>query len=207
MTQTAQRHDTRICEEEYLRREMASDIRHEYVDGHVYAMSGASRNHERITGNVYGSFLGHLRNSSCESFASNIKVKAGTKFFYPDVMVVCDDSHGDANNTQAPVIVVEVLSSSTRRTDETIKRMDYQNLPSLTELIFVEQDFVDVEVCRRSEGWVSRHYFMGDDVIFESIGLTLAVETIYERVTNDDVKSFLDTKHPAFANVTEETPQ
>ncbi|MGJ0515056.1 MAG: hypothetical protein ACR65O_04805 [Methylomicrobium sp.] len=60
--------------------------------------------------------------------------------------------------------------------------------------MLIEQDFVDVEICRRSEGWVSEHYFMGDSVTFESVGLTLLVEEIYYRVENDDVKAFLEEK-------------
>jgi hypothetical protein len=59
--------------------------------------------------------------------------------------------------------------------------------------VLIEQDFVDVEVCRRSEGWVSQHYFMGDSVTFESVGLTLSVTDIYQRVDNDDVTSFVDS--------------
>lgn len=183
--------DVRLSEEEYLRRELLSDIRHEYLDGQVHAMAGASRDHERITGNVYASFLGHLRGSPCEAFSANVKVKAGTKFFYPDVMVICKDSGGDEYYTEAPDLIVAVLSASTRRPDETVKRMVYQSLASLREYVLIEQDFVDVEVCRRSEHWVSRHHFMGDAVHLESIGLTLSVESIYERVVNTDVQAYL----------------
>jgi Uma2 family endonuclease len=179
-----------LSEAEYLDRELVSEMRHEYIDGLSYAMSGASRNHERITGNLYARFLSHLRDSPCEPFASNVKVKAGAKFFYPDVLVVCSDTTGTEYYTQAPVLVVEVLSASTRRIDETIKRMVYQSLPSLVEYVLIEQDFVDVEVCRRSSGWVSSHYFLGDTLTFESINLTMAVADIYERVVNDDVKAF-----------------
>lgn len=188
---SAPRPDARLSEEEYLRRELVSDIRHEYLDGQVHAMSGASRNHERITGNVYASFLSHLRGSPCEAFSANVKVKAGSKFFYPDVMVVCNDSAGHPYYTEAPGLIVAVLSGSTRRMDETVQRMVYQSLASLREYVLIEQDFVDVEVCRRSESWVSRHHFMGDTVHLESIGLTLSVASIYERVVNDDVQAYL----------------
>ena len=87
--------------------------------------------------------------------------------------------------------MVEVLSQSTCRTDEVLKRMVYQNLPSLQELVLIEQDFVDVEICRRRDGWVSRHYFLGDELTLESIDLTLPVETVYERVANGDVEAYL----------------
>jgi Uma2 family endonuclease len=74
--------------------------------------------------------------------------------------------------------------------DETTKFRMYQNLPSLQEYVMIEQDIVDVEVCRRSQGWMSEHFFMGDEVTFAAIDLTVSVNGIYERVVNDDVDSF-----------------
>ncbi|MCX7101538.1 MAG: Uma2 family endonuclease [Methylobacter sp.] len=181
-----------ISEEAYLHSEHLSEIKREYIDGAVYAMAGASKNHQRITANVSGEFRTQLKNTPCEPFSSDIKVKVGTKFFYPDVMVVCKDDTDNVYYTETPVILVEVLSKSTRRRDETTKKMAYQTLSTLKEYVLIEQDFVDVEVCRRSEGWISQHYFMGDSVTFESVGITLSVAEIYERVENDDVSSFLD---------------
>jgi Uma2 family endonuclease len=182
-----------ISEEQYLRDELTREIKHEYIDGYIYAMAGASRNHQRVVANL-GRILGnHLENRPCEAFSSDMKVKAGSKFFYPDVVVVCETG-GDDYYTRRPVIVVEVLSRSTRRRDETTKRLAYQSLPSLQEYVLVEQDIVDVEVCRRSEGWVSRHFFMGDEVAFESIGLTLRVEDIYARVENEDVRLYFEER-------------
>jgi len=186
-----------ISEAEYLDGEKISEIKHEFIDGAVYAMAGASKNHERISLNVSRKFGNHLENSPCEPFSSDMKVKAGTAFFYPDVMVVCDNQDTDPYYTEAPVIIVEVLSASTRKTDETIKRRAYQSIPSLKEYVLIEQDIVDVEVCRRSQGWVSEHYFLGDEVTFESINLTLSVADIYQRVDNDDMRSFLLTQNNA----------
>jgi len=177
--------------EAYLQGELSSEIKHEYIDGAVYAMAGASKNHQRITANVSGEFWTPLKNTPCEAFSSAIKVKVGTKFFYPDVMVVCNDDGKNAYYTETPVIIIEVLSKSTRRMDETAKKFAYQSLATLKEYVLIEQDFVDVEVCRRSENWVSRHYFMGDSVTFESVGVTLSVADIYDRVENEDVSSFL----------------
>ena len=182
-----------LSEAAYLQGELSSEIKHEYIDGAVYAMAGASKNHQRITGNVSREFGNQLKNKTCETFASDIKVKVGSKFFYPDVMVVCKDDTEDAYYTENPVILVEVLSKSTRRIDETAKKFAYQTLSSLKEYVLIEQDFVDVEVCRRSEGWMSRHYFLGDDVTFESVGLTLSVSDIYDRVENEDVTSFVNS--------------
>lgn len=185
--------DEWISEDAYLQSELLSEIKREYIDGAVYAMAGASKNHQRITANVSRKFGNQLENTPCEAFASDIKVKVGSKFFYPDVMVVCKDDSDNDYYTENPVIIVEVLSKSTRRMDETAKKFAYQTLPTLQEYVLIEQDFVDVEVCRRSEGWVSQHYFMGDNVTFESVGLTLAVADIYQRVDNEDVTSFIDS--------------
>ncbi|OAI06510.1 hypothetical protein A1353_08725 [Methylomonas methanica] len=180
-----------ISIEDYLAGELASDTKHQYMDGQVYAMSGASLNHERISLNMAIELTNHLRDKPCEAFGSNVKIKTDRHVFYPDAMVVCDQNYTSEYYTEAPVLVVEVLSKSTRRLDETIKRRVYQSIPSLLEYVLIEQDIVDVEVCRRSEGWVSNHYFLGDEVPFESVGLSLSVADIYARVDNDDMRTFI----------------
>lgn len=188
---------TWISEEDYLQGELVSQTKHEYQDGQIYAMAGASRNHERIAGNVFGEIRNWLKGRPCEPFASDLKVKAGNNFFYPDVIVVCDEQNPHEYYTNAPVLIVEVLSKTTRRTDETTKRLAYFNIPSLQEYVLIEQDIVDVEICRRSKGWVSEHFFMGDGFGFESIGLTLTVEEIYARVDNEDVRTYLEERRLA----------
>jgi Uma2 family endonuclease len=186
-----------LSQEDYLQGELHSETKHEYIDGQVYAMAGASRNHERIAGNVYRKIGNHLENSPCEPFASDIKVKAGGNFFYPDVMVVCNEQNPQEYYTDSPIIIVEVLSKSTRKTDETTKRIAYFNVTTLQEYVLIEQDIVDVEICRRSKGWLSEHFFLGDELCFESIGLTLTVEEIYARVENEDVKAYFEDKQKA----------
>ncbi len=181
-----------ISEEEYLARELAAEFRHEYVDGRVYAMAGAHSNHNRISGNVYIALGVHLKGKPCQPYASDMKVRVGSKYFYPDVLVDCSDT--DGYFTESPTLIVEVLSRSTRRMDETTKRMAYLQIPSLREYVLIEQDFVDIEVIRRSEHWQSRHYFLGDEVTFESVGLTVRVEEIYDRVKNRDVEEWLQAK-------------
>ena len=178
---------------DYLQGELISDTKHEYLEGTIYEMAGASKNHQRIITNTVIALGQHLRNTSCDTFASDIKVRIGDlAFFYPDVIVACQDDTDDSYYTEKPLIIVEVLSKSTRRKDETTKRRLYQTLPSLQEYVLIEQDIVDVEVCRRSESWVSEHYFMGDEITFAAIDLTLSVNEIYERVVNDDVSAFFE---------------
>ncbi len=176
---------------DYLQNELMSDIKHEYIEGLMYAIAGASKNHQRIITNLIVSFGSHLENTPCDTFSSDIKVRVGDlAFFYPDVIIACQDDTDNEYYLEKPLIIVEVLSKSTRRRDETTKRRLYQTLPSLQEYVLIEQDFVDVEVCRRHENWQPEHYFMGDDIIFSAIDLKLAVQTIYNKVINDDVKTF-----------------
>jgi Uma2 family endonuclease len=183
-----------ISVEEYLEGELSSDIKHELVDGYVYAMAGASANHERISVNVLRKLGNHLENKPCEPFGSDMKLRINSNFFYPDVMVDCHFDNSEPYFTETPIIIVEVLSKSTRKKDTTLKFISYINIPSLQEYVLIEQDFVDVQVFRRSEGWLVRHYFLGDEITFESIGLTLSVEDIYHRVQNDDMVEFLANK-------------
>lgn len=96
----------------------------------------------------------------CEVFSANMKLKAGSHFFYPDVMVDCEHPPGDAHFITSAIIIIEVLSKSTRKIDHTLKRLAYQNLPGVEEYILIETDFVDVEVCRRSNHRQSEHFFL-----------------------------------------------
>lgn len=189
--------DDRITEQEYLEGELISDIKHELIDGYAYAMAGASKNHERVTGNLFARLYAHLENTPCEPFASDIKIKVEEDFFYPDVMVVCNDKTNNEYYTDSPLIIIEVLSKSTRRKDQALKRRAYQTLPSVQEYVLIEQDFVEVEVCRKSQHWQSEHYFLGDEVHFESIDLSVPVETIYSRVVNEEMTEFLAQRQVA----------
>ena len=184
-----------ISEQDYLDDEKISEIKHEYVNGEVYAMVGTSKNHERISQNMSRLFGVHLVNSPCEPFGSDVKVRVPTgNYRYPDCMVVCNDLTDDDYYTTSPTILVEVLSRSTRKVDEKDKRMEYLNIPSLEEYILIEQDFVDIEVVRRKDGWRSQHYFLDDEFYLESIDLTLLVEDIYHRVKNEDVLEYIEQK-------------
>jgi Uma2 family endonuclease len=184
--------DNRISAEDYLQGELVSEIKHEYIDGYVYAMAGASTNHGRIASNLTREFGQHLKNMPCDVLTADFKVNVNRhKFFYPDVVVICDQNNGDDYYTENPILIVEVLSDSTQRKDRTLKRLAYQSLPSLQEYVLIEQDFVEVEVSRCSANWNSQHYFLGDKVYFASLDLTLPVTEIYRRVDNEELREFL----------------
>ena len=183
--------DNRISIEEYLAGELISDIKNEYEDGYVYAMAGVSKNHQSIADNVLANIHLHLRGMHCRPFGADVKIKVAGKFYYPDMMVVCEDNSDSAYYTESPVLIVEVLSDSTKQRDKTVKKLAYQSLPSLQEYVLIEQDFVDVEVCRRSAQWQSQHYLAGDEVWFESIDFKLPIEEVYRWVENEAVKKAL----------------
>lgn len=182
-----------LTEQDYLEGEKLSEIKHEYIDGEVYAMAGASKNHQRLITKLVQKLANHLDNTPCEVFNSDIKVRAdnGKKYFYPDVLVVCSDDNTDDYYTESPRIIVEVLSKATRKFDNTLKRHVYQAMPSLEEYVLIEQDFVEIEVCRKAENWQPSHYYLGDDLSLTSIGLTLPVLDIYQRVDNEDMRDFM----------------
>jgi Uma2 family endonuclease len=193
MTAVAEKLD-HITVKDYLAGEEASEIKHEYVDGQVYAMAGAKVNHNRIVRNLSAYLWNHLRDQPCEPLSGDMLVKTlGKRFRYPDVVVICEnDPSEDERVRENPILIVEVLSKSTRKKDKGEKRLEYLAIPSLLEYVLIEQDFAEVEVQRRSAGWQSSYYFLGDEVVLESVNVTLPVEAIYERVKNDDMRAWLE---------------
>lgn len=179
-----------MTEEEYLATEPDSEVRREYYDGRAYAMTGSKRNHNILTGNIARQFGNHLQGTPCITFSVDIKVAFAKKYFYPDVLVDCSDNDGDSYFATAPVLIVEVLSKTTKKKDTTVKLLHYINLPSLKEYVLVEQDDACIQILRRSKHWQPEYYYLGDQITFESIDLTLSVETLYERVDNEDMRAF-----------------
>lgn len=190
-----------MTEDEYLNTEQTSEVKREYIDGYVYAMAGAKRNHNLLTMNVARRFGNHLEESPCVTFASDMKVKVGNNYFYPDVVVDCNSADGEELFIDSPWIIVEVISHSTRKNDTSIKFIRYINLPTLEEYVLIEQDVVSIQVFRKNNDWKPSFYCMGDSVTFESISLILTVEEIYDRVANKELEEFrrlnqsLDDEH------------
>ncbi len=174
-----------ISEKDYLQGEHSAEFKHEYIDGQVYAMVGASANHNHLAGNMFVEIKNHLKGSPCDVFISDFKVKSGTRFFYPDVIVRCDKD----NNyyTEKPKMIVEVLSPTTDKYDRSFKLATYKMIPSLVEYIMIEQDKIFVEVYHRVNGiWGYVAYGRGDDVHLKSINLTLSMSSVYASVDNNE---------------------
>lgn len=177
---------TKISFEEYLKGEEISDVRYEYVDGEVYAMAGVSQSHSRITGNIFTSLSNHLRDSDCEPYSENIKVRAEAAFYYPDILVSCEGEFNNKYFSEEPILIVEVISPSTERIDRHEKLHAYRDMPSVVEYVIVKQEKMEIEIHRRQPdgNWITYFYAENDvEFILESVDLTLQLSEVYRRVT------------------------
>lgn len=177
---------TKISIEEYLEGEEVSEIRYEYIDGEVYAMAGVSQSHSRITGNIFTALSNHLRDSQCEPYSENIKVRTDAAFYYPDILVTCEGEFNNKYFSEEPILIVEVISPSTERIDRHEKLHAYLDMPSVLEYVIVEQEKIEVEIHRRQpdENWITYFYTHTDtEFTLESVNLTLQLSEVYRRVT------------------------
>ena len=174
---------TFLSVDEYLVGEVESQVRHEYVDGEVYAMVGASDRHGLITLNLAG-LLSQRLPDRCQVFSSDMKVGIRTAerdiFYYPDVLVSCDPRDREPYYRQYPCLVVEVLSPHTARLDRFEKFMFYRQLDTLLEYVLVSQDYRQVEVFRRSDQWHGTRYTTGE-VPLQSVDLAVTIDAVYRR--------------------------
>ncbi|MDC0435020.1 Uma2 family endonuclease [bacterium] len=178
---------TLVSEQDYLVAERDTEIRHEFVDGVLFAMVGASRAHNLIATNLVVALSSRLRGSGCRVSSSDMKVRLaeGRRYYYPDIVVSCTDvqDEPDEYSESAPVLIVEILSPSTALTDKREKRMTYQSLPSLIDYLLVSQDKASVERFTRDEnGWTHATFNSDENVELTSIGMILSMDDIYTEV-------------------------
>ena len=185
---------TQFTPEEYLAWERKAPFKNEYLSGQILAMSGASRAHNLITGNIFNGLYNQLVNRDCEAYTGKMRVKARpiTSYFYPDVAVVCDEPRfeDDVFDTLLnPTIVVEVLSGSTAAYDKGEKFESYKQIASLQEYILVSQDRVNVERHFRLETqWRAIGFQEFADILpLDSIRCELPLGHIYRRVKFTDI--------------------
>lgn len=180
--------DLLVSPEEYLEGELNAESKHEYLSGVVYAMAGAQNVHNRIAGNAYAALFSQLRGQRCEPFNSDTKVRlrlaAGLRFYYPDVQVTCQPNPPGDTFQDYPVVIVEVISESTRRTDEGEKLHGYCALPSVENYLLVESDRALVIGYRRTPDGFVREVHSGLEVVIAlpAIETELPLAEIYERV-------------------------
>ncbi len=178
-----------ISAADYLAGELVSQTKHEFLGGIIYAMAGARNVHNRIAGNIFGSLYTKLRGKPCEPYNSDTKIRVQLpthmRFYYPDALVVCDPNSPDDSFQDRPVLIAEVLSRSTRRTDEGEKKDAYLTIPSLGVFLLVEQDAAAITVYRRNEqGGFVREVYVGMETIIPlpEIEIELRLAEVYEGV-------------------------
>lgn len=180
-----------ISPEDYLVGEETSPIKHEYIDGQVYAMAGASDAHVTIAGNLFTLLRNHLRGKGCRVYMSDMKAHIDTAniYYYPDILVTCDPRDQKLTNYKKyPGLIVEVLSPKTEAFDRGDKFADYQQLETLQEYVLINQKRQRVDCFRRNnEGlWVLQFYHPGSEINLTSIDFHTNIESLYEDVTFED---------------------
>lgn len=180
-----------IFVQDYLEGETLARRKHEFVAGTIYAMAGGTTNHNRIATNATGTLHGQLREKTCEAFNSDMKVrvrqKSDTRFYYPDLSVVCEPNQPTDSFQDRPVVIVEVISKSTRRTDEHEKRDAYLSIDSLCVYVLVEPGAAAAVVYRRTDEGFDRETLSGLDAVIAlpEIDCELPLADVYAKVTFD----------------------
>jgi len=172
--------------EEYLLWEPTQEQRYEYWDGEVVAMSGGTRNHNRISGNFFRLLDDALVDGPCEAYIVDVKVQVEPrkKYFYPDVVVTCGERDVDAQVVQFPCLIIEVLSPSTEAIDRGTKFAKYRRAATLQEYVLVQVEQPGVEIFRRNEQgkWVLSEYSLGEVLELKSVGVEIAIADLYRQV-------------------------
>lgn len=182
-----------LTPEEYLEAEANSLAKHEYCDGEIYAMAGASDPHVTIAGNLFAILRSHVRGSGCRVFIADMKARIESKncFYYPDVMVTCDSRDRETPMFKNyPSLIVEVLSDSTEGFDRGDKFKNYRSLESLKEYVVISQTHSQVDCFRRNADgrWELYPFQEGDIVHFESVDLSIEIAALYEDVVFPEPK-------------------
>jgi len=175
-----------VSVEDYLETERTSSAKHEYLCGVVYAMAGSKNRHNRIATNILVSLGTQLRGRRCQPFNSDTKVRMrrfeDIRFYYPDAQIVCRQNPLDEPFQDEPVVVFEVVSESTRRTDEQEKRVAYCSIPSMAAYVIVEQERAAAVVWRRAPIGFTREEYSGLEAMlpFPEVEVQLPLREVFE---------------------------
>jgi Uma2 family endonuclease len=183
--------DRRFTEQEYLALDRASNVKSEYLDGVIYAMGGASARHIQIVGNLVRELGNQLRDRPSVVYSTDLRVRVSRQglYAYPDVVVVCGDPvfiDEELDTLTNPLLIVEVLSSSTKNYDRGEKFERYRSISTLKEYLLVAQEKLHVERYQRQDddAWVLRETSNADDCIdLASVACRLPVAEIYLKVS------------------------
>jgi Uma2 family endonuclease len=179
----------RFTPQEYLALERKSETRNEYYNGEIFAMSGASREHNLIAGNLFRDVGNQLEDRPCETYMNDMRVwiEATGLYTYPDVVVVCGESRfqdREVDTLLNPAVIVEVLSPTTEAYDRGDKFRHYRRIDSLREFVLISQDRMMVErYTRQGKDWVLSDMTDPDQVLkLESIGCQIPLGRIYAKI-------------------------
>jgi Uma2 family endonuclease len=177
----------KITPQDYLKFERQATEKHEFVDGIIYAMSGASRQHNRITVNFATYLSNQFKERDCEAFVSDMRVKVNkSDYVYPDVIAVCGEVEFEDNHFDTllnPTVIIEVLSKSTAKYDKSKKMTLYQNLPSVQDYILVAQDECRIEHYQRQNNWDLTLLTELEQVLnLQSVEAKILARDIYDKV-------------------------
>jgi len=184
----------RMTEKDYLAFERKSEIKHEFINGEVFAMSGASRAHNLITMNTGASLHSQLRKRDCEVYPADMRVKISTAhtYTYPDITVVCGKptfADNEFDNLLNPTVIIEVLSPSTEAYDRGAKFRNYRKIDSLRDYILITQTSPRIERYQLLESGIwGLSDAEGEDaqITIDSIQCTLSLADVYEKVIFED---------------------
>lgn len=183
-----------ISPEHYLELERASELKHEYYKGEVYAMSGASLPHNDIFHNVYGALTFFLKGKGCKPYGSDLRIHIpqNTLYTYPDISIICgkpETSDSFRDNIINPSVIIEILSKSTKDYDRGTKFNLYRSIKTLKEYILIDSTSISVEIFTRQEdnSWILTEFKqLSDSFLISTISLTLHLKDIYEDVSFDE---------------------
>ncbi len=173
--------------EEYLKGEQLSEVRHEYIAGEVHAMAGASEAHNTIAGNIFAALHHHLRGKRCRPLIGDVKVRleilGDDVYYYPDVLVACDERDTHPLFKRFPAVIAEVLSEGTERIERRAKFLSYTRLETLEAYVLAAQDRREMTVFRRTNGWQPEVLRDEAEVLgLASLEFTQSLREIYEGV-------------------------
>jgi len=177
-----------MTREEFLAWDELQPDRHEFVGGQVYAMTGGSRDHFLIGGNIQAALRAAVKGTPCRVFGASPRVEAANDYIYPDVVVTCEPMARNALFIRQPKLVVEVLSPSTAARDRAEKWFSYQTLVSLEYYLLVSQGEPRVEVySRRGGSWDYRNYLgLASAIPLPALDTELSLAAMYEGCLQDD---------------------
>lgn len=175
----------RISPEDYLAGEQTSQIRHEFVDGLVFAMAGASEGHG-ILRLALAIWLHGRVPPGCILFDGDMKLKVEadeeTRYYYPDLFISCGSRDLKQHVRSDATLIIEILSPSTERVDRYEKLRAYATLPSLIEYVLVDQSIPAVEVYRRTGKWKRENFALNEEVWLEAVKAAIPVASIYSGI-------------------------